>query len=495
MFRETFVSKPHPASTPPTQITPADQRHHLRAEMIRLVLLALLSAMSAAQYDCALCPDSGSVCCGCCVGGVLTLAICNDAIHISGGCWPTSSASATLTASPSATFTPPVTMTNTGSPYSTSLPRLNNLVVWAAPRPCVFQFWTVPPAVYNVTVHLWGAGGSISEDGAPGGGGAYITGAMLTTPGETLRITVGAGGDPSTITFPYGSPDGWQIRMPAECGAADSGHCCWGGYIRPGGGRSAIERIVYISGEFLLLAVAAGGNGGVGSCGYPGIVNGTCGNSPGALAGSDGFGAGGGYCGGSGMMLPRFGSSSYTGGLTNAFGLETPIGNCQLSWMTPNMAHPLYPPGVGLGNSVLGGDGAVIIEWNGPNPSPTATSSATAPPSTSRSSTFSMTATASISTRASPSTTATATKSAFCALSSWSLHPRRDLDGSLVSTLLVPTEQACQSSCCDTTGCAGYAIDTTTLSTSSQTPCFMLANLTQLVPNNGMNTGIRIGPS
>lgn len=58
--------------------------------------------------------------------------------------------------------------------------------------------WVVPACVTSVTVRVWGAGGggagASSTDLNGGGGGAYCMKTETVTPGETLRITVGAGG-------------------------------------------------------------------------------------------------------------------------------------------------------------------------------------------------------------------------------------------------------------------------------------------------------------
>lgn len=60
--------------------------------------------------------------------------------------------------------------------------------------------WVVPPCVTSITVRAWGGGGAgggasaIDRNGGGGGGGAYCTKVETVTPGETLIITVGAGG-------------------------------------------------------------------------------------------------------------------------------------------------------------------------------------------------------------------------------------------------------------------------------------------------------------
>ena len=60
--------------------------------------------------------------------------------------------------------------------------------------------WVVPACVTSVTVRAWGAGGAgggasaTDRNGGGGGGGAFCMKTETVTPGETLRITVGAGG-------------------------------------------------------------------------------------------------------------------------------------------------------------------------------------------------------------------------------------------------------------------------------------------------------------
>lgn len=60
--------------------------------------------------------------------------------------------------------------------------------------------WVVPPCVTSVTVRAWGGGGAgggcsgTDRNGGGGGGGAFCMKLETVTPGETIRITVGAGG-------------------------------------------------------------------------------------------------------------------------------------------------------------------------------------------------------------------------------------------------------------------------------------------------------------
>ena len=57
------------------------------------------------------------------------------------------------------------------------------------------QTWTVPPGVTEVSVRLWGAGGGGGTGASAGGGGGYTTGMLSVTPGETLSVMVGGGGN------------------------------------------------------------------------------------------------------------------------------------------------------------------------------------------------------------------------------------------------------------------------------------------------------------
>jgi len=72
--------------------------------------------------------------------------------------------------------------------------------------------WVVPACVTSVTVRAWGGGGagggasSTDRNGGGGGGGAYCTRVETVTPGETLIITVGAGG--TGVSSGTGNPGG-----------------------------------------------------------------------------------------------------------------------------------------------------------------------------------------------------------------------------------------------------------------------------------------------
>ena len=109
-----------------------------------------------------------------------------------------------------------------------------------------YQTYTVPSGVSSVSVYMWGAGGGRVQFAQLAGGGAYVTGILPVTPGETLRLIVGAGGHRGVT----GDQNG---------GNGVAGGSSPGGY---GGGRTAIQRLV--SGSYTDIVVAGAGGGGGG---------------------------------------------------------------------------------------------------------------------------------------------------------------------------------------------------------------------------------------
>ena len=141
------------------------------------------------------------------------------------------------------------------------------------------QTFVVPAGLTSMNVTLSGAGG-----GNSGGTGGYVSGTLAVTPGQTLTIIVGQGG---------------QITGNAYGGGGSSGSFPGGS----GGGRSAIR----LSGNDI---VTAGGGG----CGAGGA--GGNGGYPSGSAGSGGFpGQGGTSNAGGAGNYPNYGAGSqYTGG-------------------------------------------------------------------------------------------------------------------------------------------------------------------------------------
>ena len=101
----------------------------------------------------------------------------------------------------------------------------------------------------------------------------------------------------------------------------------------------------------------------------------------------------------------------------------------------------------------------------------------------------------------SASTTATPTPSQspspYCHPSLFRLLPRMDLVGTLVGSALapgeavtLPSEAACRQACCDAAVCHGYAFDAAFARSLGAAACYLLANVTQLVPSNNMASGV-----
>jgi hypothetical protein len=117
------------------------------------------------------------------------------------------------------------------------------------------QTYTVPAGVTSLTVKMWGGGGGGGAPGGwtygyPGGGGGYTTGTLAVTPGQTLTVMVGAGGNKGSSS----------VKTPAYGGGGQN--CAAAGtdcqYAGQGGGRSAV-RISNVD------IITAGGGGGGGS--------------------------------------------------------------------------------------------------------------------------------------------------------------------------------------------------------------------------------------
>ncbi|MGW2226670.1 DUF7927 domain-containing protein [Streptomyces formicae] len=114
------------------------------------------------------------------------------------------------------------------------------------------QTFAVPAGVSRLDVRMWGAGGghvSTSVRTRGGGSAGFTKGTVAVTPGESLKVTAGAGGTISSGSRSYGGG-----------GLAGTGANFAGG----GGGMSALWRTT------APLLIAGGGGGGPGSTGGTG---------------------------------------------------------------------------------------------------------------------------------------------------------------------------------------------------------------------------------
>lgn len=249
------------------------------------------------------------------------------------------------------------------------------------------QTYVVPAGITAIHVKLWGAGG-----GREGGSGAFVSGNLAVTPGETLTIIVGGGGILGPNSGLSASPYGGGGRAVGDTFFGPPG---------AGGGRSAIRR-----GSTELVTAGAGG-GGYGGGRNPGGAGGllagvdastlgevgrggtqTAGGSkaPDSTTATDGSqfqggtghngpgypggpGGGSGYYGGGGGASDSNtggagGGSSYTVNLTSFVGFPGSIGS--VGGVAPGGASdPSYAAGVGRGGSsspnAAGGHGLVVF--------------------------------------------------------------------------------------------------------------------------------------
>lgn len=247
--------------------------------------------------------------------------------------------------------------------------------------------WVVPPGITQISaVCIGGGGGGSGADGgrgesnSGGGGGGLAYGTIAVTPGETLTVTVGAGGTSGagnagtaggattiargvTVLLSGGGGGGGPERN-AGVGAAGTST----GTDRLGGGTG---------GTGGTGGAASGGSGGGGAGGYSG-AGGNGGTSAGGTgsAGTGGSGGGGGgysgtgaTVGGSGGGVGLLGSGTNgTAGATNGGGGGGGSGGTAGSTNSTTNSGSLYGGGGGgrsdnAGAGAPGGQGAARIIW------------------------------------------------------------------------------------------------------------------------------------
>jgi len=182
--------------------------------------------------------------------------------------------------------------------------------------------FTVPPGVTQVEVELWGGGSgsyaSISDAASGGGGGGGYARKRIVglTPGQSIVVTVGAGGANGTVggapagsgtssSFgPYVSATGGTLNPTANVNAPQNG-------ASPGFGVGGDVNLTGSAGQSSFMS--AGGIGGGapmgGSQGSGGIGNGGLfpgGGASGAGTGSSGTTPNNGGAGSSGLVLVRW---------------------------------------------------------------------------------------------------------------------------------------------------------------------------------------------
>jgi hypothetical protein len=236
------------------------------------------------------------------------------------------------------------------------------------------QVITVPTCATRMRAKCWGGGGHAQSYllSHTGGAGGYTEAVIPVTPGETLRVMVGEGGDlvssygfAGTTNHGVGGGLSGIFRKPINNGilASDSGYAL----IVAGGGGGA---------DYGGTAQSRGGNGN--DPVYSGTQNSMQGISDNTEGNSSyNGGGGGGYRGGGkhyrnsvlgqAATLPyggEGGSGFAIAGATNVVMLATPDGQRT----APNNADPDYQPGIGVGGPGAmvdgdGGNGLVVVYW------------------------------------------------------------------------------------------------------------------------------------
>ncbi|MFA7219224.1 MAG: hypothetical protein WC119_01810 [Synergistaceae bacterium] len=255
------------------------------------------------------------------------------------------------------------------------------------------QSFIVPAGVTSITTKVWGAGvlnplAGGAGAGVLGGAGGYSKGILAVTPGETLTIIVGEGGQYNTASYnAYGGggsvaagdprySGGGGGRSAIRRGSTELVTAGGGGggvdyigvalqrYAGEGGGNTGLNGwdIVKQGGSYagkggtLIAGGAAGSGGGQAGSAYTG-GNSTSVNFGGAGGGGYYGGGGGGWTGGN--QGTGGGGSGYIGSLTDAITLAG------IDGVPPSVADSDYVAGVGIGGGTTsdGGNGLVVISY------------------------------------------------------------------------------------------------------------------------------------
>ena len=255
------------------------------------------------------------------------------------------------------------------------------------------QSWLCPTGVTSVTVYVWGAagGGAYPPFNVSGGAGAFVTGTWTTTPGTTYYIAVGGGGLVS-LQGAGAIAGGW----PGGGSSGTSGAAGGGGYsgiftgstpsqanaivIAGGGGGGGPDPGSDWGGSAYYSGTSQNGGQNLGTGGYGGsLTAGGAAGGTGATAGTalqggngNGYSAGGGggyFGGGGGYYLSSAdgcsgggGGSSYSGGLINPTGINSPNATGKKTTSGPGSSYQYCTKGIAESTAGQnGGNGLVVI--------------------------------------------------------------------------------------------------------------------------------------
>ena len=170
--------------------------------------------------------------------------------------------------------------------------------------------FVVPPKVYTVYVTMCGGGGGGGRGiGYYGGGGAqcWIKQPVSVTPGDSITVTVGAGGTGKTSSDGNGTAGGassFGSLLSASGGASASGAA--GGTGGMAGAANGVSSVKYNTADYVCFSRAGDGGGcllGPGGAGLTSMGKGTSGQNYPTVTGTPGGlygGGGGGSIGGTG---------------------------------------------------------------------------------------------------------------------------------------------------------------------------------------------------
>ncbi len=241
------------------------------------------------------------------------------------------------------------------------------------------QNFPVPGGVSLIKISAWGAEGRQNAGGVLGGLGGFATGILAVTPGQTLFVCVGGGGNISAMGgFNGGGNAGTSTSLLGVGGGGASD-------VRVGGS-SLSHRVIVAAGgggaggNRVSSTTGGRGTGGGGGGGYYGGGGGSAARRAGAafhpvdaptgvvfLLPTGGTQSGGGLQGTSDLVISGQ-DGSYNDGSAGTLGFGGDGGNEILTNQNPSAS---ALPGGGAGGGLIGLNGAVLV------PVPPATSSLT----------------------------------------------------------------------------------------------------------------------
>lgn len=251
------------------------------------------------------------------------------------------------------------------------------------------QSYTVPAGVTNIQIECYGAEGGMGNDGviSAGGLGAYISGEISVTPGETLTVIVGEKGEDGVGSLDGGGGGGGSFVIrdagftPLVIAGGGGGGCYQSGTVGDDGRAGTTAG----PGGYTSPAIGEGGitdNGGGGGTGAGGggwnssglsnnwATGGTLQGGAGGISnhpqGHGGFGGGGasyhggggggGYSGGSGgtYTIGAGGGGSYNAGInqTNTAGVQAGNGQIIITVLCTGLTATVSSNSVCIGEAV-----------------------------------------------------------------------------------------------------------------------------------------------